>query len=420
MRKQIIFLCIGLLLAGSGFSQTTKSVLFLGNSYTSVNNLPQMVSNVATSAGDTLIYDSNSPGGFTFQGHTTNITSLNKIMVGDWDFVVLQEQSQLPSFPIDQVESEVFPYAHMLDSIINTYNACGETMFYMTWGRKNGDAGNCPVWPPVCTYAGMDSLLHLRYMMMAEDNHAVVSPVGAVWNYIRANFPLIELYSPDESHPSVAGSYAAACCFYTSIFRKNPELITDDYGLSPVDAANIRSAVKTIVYDDFLEWHIGEYDPIADFSFDVSEGTEVTFTNLSANAINYEWNFGDGNTSTETNPIYTYTSSGTYTITLIANYCSYSDTMNLSVTIVTTRIDLHNIDNIISIYPNPVSDQLIMNVTAFDKIAIINSIGQNFTPNYSIIGENTNIDFSTFAPGIYFLSITIDGKIFTQKILKQE
>lgn len=72
----------------------------------------------------------------------------------------------------------------------------------------------------MCTYAGMDSLLHLRYMMMAEDNHAVVSPVGAVWNYIRANFPLIELYSPDESHPSVAGSYAAACCFYTSIFRK--------------------------------------------------------------------------------------------------------------------------------------------------------------------------------------------------------
>lgn len=421
MRKQIFFLCIGLLIAGSGFSQTTKRVLFLGNSYTSVNNLPQMVSDVASSAGDTLIYDSNSPGGFTLQGHSTNITSLNKIMEGEWDFVVLQEQSQLPSFPIDQVESEVFPYAHILDSIINAYNDCGETMFYMTWGRKNGDAGNCPVWPPVCTYAGMDSLLHLRYMMMAEDNHAVVSPVGAVWNYIGANFPLIELYSPDESHPSVAGSYAAACCFYTSLFRKNPELITDDYGLSPIDATNIRSAVKTIVYDDFLEWHIGEYDPVADFNYAVSESGEVTFTNLSTNAINYEWNFGDGNTSTETDPVHSYISSGTFTITLIANYCSYSDTMTSNVTVdVPTSINLLNMDKIISVYPNPVSNQLIINITEFEKLAIVNSIGQNFTPFYSITGETTSIDFSTFAPGIYFLSITIEGNTVTQKIMKQE
>lgn len=71
-------------------------------------------------------------------------------------------------------------------------------------GKKEGDAGNCPFWPPVCTYSGMDSLLNLRYRMMAEDNDALLSPVGQVWHYIRDNHPEIELYNADMSHPSSA------------------------------------------------------------------------------------------------------------------------------------------------------------------------------------------------------------------------
>ncbi|MFA7106988.1 MAG: hypothetical protein WC154_06755, partial [Candidatus Izemoplasmatales bacterium] len=247
MKKQILLSILLLTLLASVFAQTSKRVLFLGNSYTSVNNLPQMITDLAASAGDNVVIDSNTPGGQTFQGHSTNSTSLQKIMLGNWDFVVLQEQSQRPSFPDSQVEVEVFPYAHILDSLINVYNSCGETMFYMTWGRKNGDADNCVSWPPLCTYEGMDSLLNLRYMMMANNENAVVSPVGAVWKYLRQNHPLIELYQSDESHPSLAGSYAAACCFYTSIFRKDPMLITNDYALPAADAANIRAAVKTIV-----------------------------------------------------------------------------------------------------------------------------------------------------------------------------
>lgn len=78
----------------------TKRALFLGNSYTGVNNLPQMIADVTTSTGDTLIFGSNTPGGYTLQGHSTNATSLAKIAVGNWDYVVLQEQSQNPSFPI--------------------------------------------------------------------------------------------------------------------------------------------------------------------------------------------------------------------------------------------------------------------------------------------------------------------------------
>src|SRR5687768_9801936 len=100
----------------------TKRALFIGNSYTAAYDLPMMVSQMAASVGDSLYYDSNALGGYTLNGHSTNTVTLNKIGAGNWDYVVLQEQSQMPSFPISQVEANVFPYAKKLDSIINLYN----------------------------------------------------------------------------------------------------------------------------------------------------------------------------------------------------------------------------------------------------------------------------------------------------------
>lgn len=335
-----------------GSTQNTRKALFLGNSYTYVNNLPQLVADLALSTNDTLIYDSNTPGGHTLQGHFSNTTSKGKIMAGGWDYVVLQEQSQLPSFPDAQVESEVFPYATLLDSMVRQYNACANTMFYMTWGRKNGDAANCPTWPPVCTYTGMDSLLHLRYRIMADDNAAELSPVGAVWKYIRQNFPTIELYQADESHPSAAGSYAAACSFYTAIFHKNPLLVTYNFSLSATDAANIRAAAKAVVYDSLLYWNIGLFTPVADFGYTTS-GNNASFTNTSLHAGVYTWDFGDGNTSTVTNPFHTYAAAGTYTVTLMASDCQTADTLVQTVTVGITGIQEQESTTEMVLSPNP-------------------------------------------------------------------
>ena len=145
--SSILLLSVVLILSGflstNASAQAKKKVLFLGNSYTAYNNLPQLVADVALSAGDTVVFSSNTPGGYTFQGHSTNATSLSLLAAGDWDHVVLQEQSQLPSFPQGQVQTSCFPFARALDSIAQSLNPCVKTIFYMTWGRKNGDASNC-------------------------------------------------------------------------------------------------------------------------------------------------------------------------------------------------------------------------------------------------------------------------------------
>ncbi len=310
----------------------TRKVLFLGNSYTYVNNLPLLIANAAGSMGDSLIYDNNTPGGYTLYQHSQDVNSTGKIALGNWDFVVMQEQSQLPSFQ-DYIDLGVSD----LCSLIKQYNPCARKMFYMTWGRKNGDQSNCASWPPSCTYLGMDSMLRLHYTETAITYKAEISPVGAVWRYIRQNFPTIDLYQPDESHPSEAGSYAAACCFYAAIFKKDPTLITYDFTLNAMDAANIRSAAKLIMYDSLPNWDFGDYNPVADFGFTIGNGiNEVNLTNKSLNADSLVWDFGDTFTSTLDNPIHNYISDGTYTITLTASKCDLgilnTDTHTVNVT----------------------------------------------------------------------------------------
>jgi len=56
--------------------------------------------------------------------------------------------------------------------------------------------------------------LQYNYTRAGKENDGIVSPVAKVWRYIREYYPEIELYSGDGSHPSYAGSYAAACTFY--------------------------------------------------------------------------------------------------------------------------------------------------------------------------------------------------------------
>lgn len=254
MKKQILIFTVMAFAVLAAAAQEPKKVLFIGNSYTEVNNLPQLVQKVSESAGSRIEYQSNTPGGCTFEQHCTN-QSMTLIRQGGWDVVVLQEQSQLPSFPENQVTQECLPFAARLVDSVYAYSPDGEAMFYMTWGRENGDARNAVYFPVLGTYEGMDSMLYERYMRMGRDNDASVCPVGRVWRYLRANNPDIHLYGGDESHPSMAGSYAGACAFYTMIFHESPSRITYvPDGMDERQAQTIRDAVDTVVWSRLSFW----------------------------------------------------------------------------------------------------------------------------------------------------------------------
>ncbi len=72
-------------------------------------------------------------------------------------------------------------------------------------------------------------------------------------------------------------------------------------------------------------------EPVAAFTFTANELT-VTFSNTSTDATSYSWDFGDGNTSNEVNPVHTYAEGGTYNVKLTARNGELSSKTSQSVT----------------------------------------------------------------------------------------
>lgn len=329
-----IFLLL-LLLSSIQVSATRRTVLFVGNSYIYTNSMPDMLQALATAMGDTMVYDQSTPGGHTFENHTTNTTTISKIYSQPWDIVVLQEQSQRPSFPPSQVATDVYPYARKLDSMIHDNDTCTQTMFLMTWGRANGDAMNCPFYPVVCTYAGMQSRLRESYMEMTEDNNAIVGPAGAAWKVVKDSFPGIDLFSADSSHPSVAGSYLEACVLYSSIYHKRTFGTSYLGGLTSSVARTLQRISDKVVLDSLAQWQLHGHYPNAGFSHTLA-GPVANFATYYTIPSTHNWWFGDGAIATGASPSHTYSGSGTFVVTHAASNDCFTITMTDTIRVGTT------------------------------------------------------------------------------------
>lgn len=108
---------------------------------------------------------------------------------------------------------------------------------------------------------------------------------------------------------------------------------------SHVYAASGTYSVKLIVTngigtDSILKTNFIVVDsiPVSGFGSSVSDST-VSFINSSSNAVSYSWNFGDGNNSTQENPVHVYSGDGTYTATLTATNSCGSNIFSEAVTI---------------------------------------------------------------------------------------
>lgn len=343
LMKHLFTLTAFYLISIASFAQQ-KSILFIGNSYTYTASLPGTLYNLAAAGGDTIYHESSTPGGYTYELHSTNNSTLTKIASRDWDYVVLQEQSQKPSFPPAQVASETYPYAAILvDSIKSNYE-CTEPVFFMTWGRRDGDQQNCQFYPPLCTFEGMNGRLRESYLEMGQLNDATVAPCGAAWYQMKLENSTFwnGLYSGDGSHPSQWGTYLNACVFYATIFRQSPVGIPYYANIGQQDAEDLQQLAEDIVLDSLSSWYIGHQDVNAIADYSSAQSLTVNFSQTSENATTHSWNFGDGNTSTDENPAHTYSGSGTYDVEYIASSNCGSDTTDLQVVITVASVEDQN------------------------------------------------------------------------------
>ena len=407
--KKILSILILLALVASAHSQTeAKRILFVGNSYIYVNDLPSMIKQFAASAGDLLIYDQVTTGGASFAQHCTSTGAMASICSGGWDFVVLQAQSQEPSFPWAQFSAQTYPYACQLADSVYAHNDCPEIVFYMTWGRKNGDASNAPYFDSLATYIGMDNLLYERYMYMARQNNASVSPVGRVWRKLRAEHPELELYQSDESHPSLIGSYAATCAFYTILFRHNPLLVNNPLSLDSATALIVRQAAKEVVFDSLYL-----YSSHAFYSA-VPEADSLCwqFSYLSSSSPEFcQWNFGDSFLSSDLSPRHCFSAPGSYTISLVAGKLCNLDTLVFSIQVPDTSsssnpVSILSPDNTtpsISLFPNPANSLISVSVSSPSTLSIYDPSGRTMFQTF--ITHSQSLDISFLPRGIYFAAI---------------
>lgn len=318
MKKLVYFVLLIPFFSKSQSSYKKVSALFLGNSYTYVNNLPLLVRNIALANGDTLTFDGNLIGGYTLYDHFTNTTSLSKINAAPWNYLILQAQSQEPAFPPGQVASETLPFAIKLDSVYKQNNACGKTVFYETWGRKNGDAQNCAIYPAVCTYTGMQNRLKASYKLFADTTQGIMAPAGEAFRKSISTDPNLELYDPDQSHPSLAGSYLTASVFYEVLFQKSVLSNTFNPGLSATTLAFLQQVAHNTVNDSLPLWNLGVNLSWAPFTY-TQTGTQSFQFQTSSPTLANKWYFGDGVTTLLADPLHNYLQAGNYTVSHVVN-----------------------------------------------------------------------------------------------------
>jgi len=133
----------------------------------------------------------------------------------------------------------------------------------------------------------------------------------------------------------------------------------------------------------------------------------TNFTNSSTNAVSYEWDFGDGGTSTAASPSHTYTSSGIYNVKLIAfgsGITTCADTLISQVNVVLTSIDdIHDNSQGLLMENNLVNDFLVVESYSDMLIRIVDASGKELM-NVNL-GKNRkqSIDIGSLVPGIYYI-----------------
>ena len=198
------------------------NILFIGNSYTYFHDLPVVFAALANENGKNVTAHSVTRGGRKLCQFKDTEDDCTKELAGvladnpPYDAVFLQEQSLLP---YRDYEAFFGGAAHVADTV----RAAGakRLLFYVTWGRKPG----CPTLEEMgWTHESMTDGLAASYTRAAEALSMECAYVGAAFHKIVENHPEIELYDPDGSHPSYAGTCLASLVMYKAVFGEMPKV----------------------------------------------------------------------------------------------------------------------------------------------------------------------------------------------------
>ena len=150
-----------------------------------------------------------------------------------FDVAIMMDCSQCPIHP--QLKSVFRDSAKKNSDIVRKHGT--KPVFFMSWAYSD--------------VPEMTAQLADAYTQAANDNNAFVIPAGLAFARSIAKRPELNLYVPDKRHPSVAGTYLAACTVYASLFKKSPVGLSYTAGLDEATAKHLQSTAWETVQDYF-------------------------------------------------------------------------------------------------------------------------------------------------------------------------
>ena len=223
-------------------------VLFIGNSYTFENNLPVVFAELSKAGKHPVTVDMAATGGWTLAQHVRAQATHDKLAAAVWTYVVLQEQSVIPSLAA-QRETGMYPAVRAFTTAIRA--ASSEPVLLLTWAHRDGfrDVG-------FVDYASMQAQLTAGYQEIADELGVRVAPAGVAWQAALASDSTLDLWKPDGSHPTLAGSYLAACVLYASLYFESPVGLPAPAAIPPAVVRRLQDAASRIVMGAPDRWHI--------------------------------------------------------------------------------------------------------------------------------------------------------------------
>lgn len=146
----------------------------------------------------------------------------------------------------------------------------------------------------------------------------------------------------------------------------------------------------------------------ANYTYDV-DGLVVNFSDLSTGANSWNWDFGDGNTSTESDPEHTYQQPGAYTVTLTTNgTCEYTQ----EIVIVSVGIE-DDLNEQIVLSPNPATDRIQVQIpeeVSYIQTMRLYDVSGRMVKEQSVLSNAFFVDLNALSSGTYLLQLLDDQK----------
>ena len=228
--------------------EKTYNILFIGNSYTYYNSMPEsLFASIVKAAGYKNVKISSITKGAWYRERHDNEKDERGAQVdralkeNKYDYVVIQEQSVCPA-------ADPGRFYDGVRAMTEKIRANGATpILYSTWGRKTGHKTLSQYgW----TNETMTWKLAAAYTAIGEELGIDVAYVGLAFYDIYTNQNgKIELYDPDSTHSSEIGSYLAALTIFAEIFGVDPTGIETKLAISDEAAAHLQEAARKAVFE---------------------------------------------------------------------------------------------------------------------------------------------------------------------------